>query len=224
MKILATLVGILLAGAAFLADQAMAAAGERSGEEIVKAKCIECHQTGKHGAPRIDDRAAWVPRLQKGLDATVRSAMQGHGDMPARGGRADLTDAEFRAAVTYLFNPAYPPPKPAEAAPLAPNQRIVDGTEIFLGVKPVKDGVYRVTVTLRDRKTHAVIRDAQVEASVTNPVMGGDSKKLGRETVDKTVSYGNDFRISGREPHVITVQVRRPGSSRILEGRFDFKS
>ena len=220
MKIFVPLVGIFFAGAALLSDAASAA---RTGEEIVKSKCIECHATGKHGAPRIDDRAAWVPRLRKGMDVIVAAARQGHGDMPARGGRADLTDEEFRAAVTYLFNPKYPGPRPAKAVPLGPNQRIVDGTEIFLGVKPVREGLYRVTVTLRDSATHKVIGDAQVEASVTNPVMGTDSRTLARETIDRTVSYGNEFRITGKEPHVITVQVRRPGSSRLIETRFDFK-
>lgn len=220
MKIFIPLAGIFFAGAALLSDAASAA---RTGEEIVKSKCVECHATGKHGAPRIDDRAAWVPRLQKGLDHIVAEARKGHGEMPARGGRADLTDEEFRAAVTYLFNPAYPPPKVAAAPAPGPNQRVVDGTEIFLGMKPVREGIYRVTITLRDTSTHKVIGDAQVEASVSNPVMGSDSKALKRETIDRTVSYGNEFRVTGREPHVITVQVRRPGNNRILETRFDFK-
>lgn len=220
MKMFVPLVGIFFAGAALLSDAASAA---RTGKEIVESKCIECHKTGKHGAPRIDDRDAWTPRLQRGLDATIAAARQGHGDMPARGGRADLTDEEFRAAVTYLFNPGYTGAKPAPAPALGPNQRIVDGTEIFLGVKPVSEGIYRVTITLRDTATHKPIGDAQVEASVTNPVMGSDSKALKRETIDRTVSYGNDFRVTGKEPHVITVQVRRPGNNRILETRFDFK-
>jgi hypothetical protein len=176
-----------------------------------------------HGAPRIDDRAAWIPRLKNGLDATVRSAIKGHGAMPARGGMPDLTDSELRSAVVYLFNPAGPPPKPAPPPPLAANQRIVDGTEIFLGVKPVGEGLYHVTITLRDSVSHAAIDNAQVEVKVTNPVMGGDSRKLDRETVGTAVSYANDFRMSGREPHVITVQVRRPGSPRIIETKFDFR-
>src|SRR5512147_1091461 len=78
---------------------------ERSGEQIVKAQCVKCHGTGLNGAPKIDDRAAWAPRMRQGLDATVRSAIRGHGKMPARGGMADLTDAELRAAISYMFYP-----------------------------------------------------------------------------------------------------------------------
>lgn len=75
----------------------------RTGEQIVKAQCSKCHQDGKGGAPKIGDRDAWIPRLKTGLDNTVRSAINGHGGMPARGGLANLTDAEVRSAVIYLF-------------------------------------------------------------------------------------------------------------------------
>ena len=197
-------------------------AAERTGEQIVKAKCANCHATGLHGAPRIDDRAAWVPRLKSGLDATVLSAIRGHGNMPARGGMADLTDGELRSAVLYLFNPAGPPKPPPPAAPLGANQRVVDNTEIYLGVKRVKDGVYHVNVTLRDATTHAPIAGAKVEASVTNPVMGTDTRAL-LPTPGKAVSYGADFRMTGREPHVVTVQIRRPDTTRVIETKFDFK-
>ena len=76
----------------------------RSGEQVVKAQCSKCHQDGLNGAPRIGDREAWTPRFSKGLDTLVRSAIGGHGGMPARGGKADLTDAELRNAITYMFN------------------------------------------------------------------------------------------------------------------------
>ena len=75
----------------------------RTGEQIVKAQCIKCHEAGKGGAPKIGDRDAWIPRLKDGLDNTVRSAINGHGGMPARGGMANLTDSEMRSAVIYLF-------------------------------------------------------------------------------------------------------------------------
>jgi cytochrome c5 len=81
----------------------------RSGEQVVRAQCSKCHQDGSGGAPLIGDRVAWTPRLKNGLDATVRSAINGHGGMPARGGMADLSDGEIRNAVTYMFNPGATP-------------------------------------------------------------------------------------------------------------------
>ena len=78
--------------------------GQRSGEQVVKAQCSKCHEEGKGGAPHVGDRSAWIPRLKNGLDATVRSAINGHGGMPSRGGLANLTDAEIRSAVLYMLN------------------------------------------------------------------------------------------------------------------------
>jgi cytochrome c5 len=81
---------------------------ERSGKEVVESRCAACHENGKDGAPRIGDRTAWIPRLREGLDITVRSAIAGHGAMPARGGVAEFSDKEIRNAVIYMFNPDPP--------------------------------------------------------------------------------------------------------------------
>jgi cytochrome c5 len=79
--------------------------GQRTGRQIVEARCRQCHEEGKGGAPRIGDRSAWIPRLAQGFEKTVASAIHGHGGMPARGGLPDLTDNEIRAAIVYMFNP-----------------------------------------------------------------------------------------------------------------------
>ena len=89
---------------------------DRTGEEIVKARCIKCHQTGEGGAPKIGDQAAWIPRIKQGLDVVIRSAIKGHGGMPSRGGQADLTDVELRSAIVYMFNQG-------TASSMAPRQR-----------------------------------------------------------------------------------------------------
>ena len=75
----------------------------RSGADIVKMQCTRCHGTGEGGAPRIGDKHAWVNRAKDGFDSLVQSAIRGHGAMPARGGMADLTDAEMHSAIAYLF-------------------------------------------------------------------------------------------------------------------------
>jgi cytochrome c5 len=78
---------------------------ERNGAQVVKMQCAKCHQDGKGGAPKIGDRDAWSKRLSQGVDHAVQSAIKGHGGMPPRGNRADLTDGEVRAAILYMFNP-----------------------------------------------------------------------------------------------------------------------
>jgi cytochrome c5 len=77
---------------------------DRTGEQIVKSRCVECHGSGKNGAPRIGDPDAWIPRLKPGFDGLVRSAVNGHGAMQPRGGMANLTDAEMRSAVAYMVD------------------------------------------------------------------------------------------------------------------------
>jgi cytochrome c5 len=83
----------------------------RTGEQIVKTQCVKCHGTGVNGAPRIGDKDAWIQRAKLGFDSVVRSAINGHGAMPARGGMANLTDPEMRAAVTYMFQTSVKPQK-----------------------------------------------------------------------------------------------------------------
>lgn len=86
-------------------------AAERSGQAIVKAQCAKCHASGKGGAPKLGDRAAWSERVKPGVDALVRSAINGHGGMPARGGMANLTDVEIRNAVNYMVTTSIAPRK-----------------------------------------------------------------------------------------------------------------
>ncbi|MGE5665604.1 MAG: c-type cytochrome, partial [Betaproteobacteria bacterium] len=43
-------------------------------------------------------------RVSQGLDAVTTAAIRGHDGMPSRGGLANITDAEMRKAVLYMFN------------------------------------------------------------------------------------------------------------------------
>lgn len=91
--------------------KAYASPQTRSGEEIVRVRCQDCHADGKNGAPKLGDVEAWKPRLSKGVDPLVKSAINGHNAMPARGGMADLSDAEMKSAVTYMVNQIAAPKK-----------------------------------------------------------------------------------------------------------------
>jgi cytochrome c5 len=128
-------------GAAPAAPAATALPPERSGEEIVKAQCHKCHETGEMGAPKIGDKQAWAPRVSRGLDKVIHAAIHGHGNMPARGGMADLSDVELKQAIVYMFqqsgapeaeapSAAAPPPAAAPAAPAAP-AAAADGKAIY---------------------------------------------------------------------------------------------
>ena len=74
----------------------------RTAAEIVQNTCVLCHGTGQSGAPRIGATKDWRARARVGLDGLVRSAAEGKGGMPVRGGMPDLSDAELRAAIAYM--------------------------------------------------------------------------------------------------------------------------
>jgi cytochrome c5 len=98
-------VGYMVSGGkAADAKKVYKAPNSRSGEQVVQARCQECHATGKEGAPKLGDMNDWKPRLQKGVDPLVKSAIGGHNGMPARGGLANLSDAEIKAAVEYMVS------------------------------------------------------------------------------------------------------------------------
>ena len=76
----------------------------RGGEEVAKAACVACHETGAAGAPKIGDKAAWGPRLAQGLDGLTKSAIKGKNAMPARGGNPDIADIEIARAIAWMTN------------------------------------------------------------------------------------------------------------------------
>ena len=209
----------------------------RSGEQIVQAQCAKCHQDGLQGAPRIGDRVAWTPRLTKGLNTLVKSAAHGRGAMPARGGIADLTDLELQGAVVYMFNYGVPvAPAPPAAAAANPYHKVVAGMDVYLGIvradavavgqrksgAPVGKGQYHVNISLFDAKSKTAITDAHVKLRVADP-LGGQTKTLGVVSANGKVSYGGYFRMLGPEPYTITAQIQRPGTSRLIETKFEYK-
>jgi cytochrome c5 len=222
---------------------------ERRGKQVVEARCGECHGSGKDGAPRIGEQAAWIPRLKHGVDFLVRSAINGHGAMPPRGGMADLTDSEIRGAIIYMLNPAAVTERGAATAALpkvpSSNRKIVGNTEIYFGIvsaetlraqhkKPDKESAmhggipsgkdyYHINVSLFDAKTRQSITGAQVEARFNDPMSGQQSKKLEPVTFNGVQSYGNYFRMPAGNNYTITVRVQRPGTPGSTAAEFQFK-
>jgi cytochrome c5 len=237
---------MLVAGSLLLGPQvAQAQAPERSGKAVVDEQCAKCHAKGEGGAPKIGDRAAWTPRLKQGMDALALSAIRGHGGMPARGSRADLTDGEIKAAINYMFNPASATPAkaaPSKASTGDRSHKLVAGTDIYLGVIPADKmrarqggadakgqppvpsgkGYVHISVSLHDAASKADIKDAQVEARVAN-LMTGETKKLEAGAGGAAGTYGNYFQLAGSDPYTVTLQIRRPGAPAPIEAKFDLK-
>ena len=87
------------------AGMAIAASGSvmADGAATYKEACQACHMTGAAGAPKLGDKEAWKARIATGKDALYASSIQGKGAMPAKGGRADLSDDAIKAAVDYMI-------------------------------------------------------------------------------------------------------------------------
>ena len=80
------------------------------GKRIYEQTCISCHGMGAAGAPRVGDAAAWAPRIAKGMDALVLSTVNGlPPGMPAKGLCAGCSEADLRAAVTYMVEKSQAP-------------------------------------------------------------------------------------------------------------------
>jgi cytochrome c5 len=85
-----------VAASLFILTSGAQAAG---GEAIYTANCAGCHQMMP---PKTGDKAAWAPLIKQGTDVLVANVVKGKGMMPARGGHANLTDADIKAAVEFM--------------------------------------------------------------------------------------------------------------------------
>ena len=76
------------------------------GKKVYDTACVVCHQTGVAGAPKVGDKAAWADRIAQGEATLADHAIKGFqgktGMMPPKGGRADLSDEDVKAAVSYM--------------------------------------------------------------------------------------------------------------------------
>ncbi len=83
------------------------AATAMSGEQVYQQFCFACHAAGVAGAPKFGSSAEWAPRLAKGMDALVQSAIAGiPPGMPPKGTCMGCSDDELHAAVQYMVDHA----------------------------------------------------------------------------------------------------------------------
>lgn len=90
------------------------------GEAAYNKVCFACHAQGIAGAPKQGDADAWAPRIAQGVDTLHKHAVEGFqgkaGVMPAKGGAADLSDDDVKAAVDFMVKAAQGGSAPAAAA------------------------------------------------------------------------------------------------------------
>ncbi len=90
------LCAMLAAGAALAAD----------GKAVYDQACMACHAQGVAGAPKLGDTEAWAPRIEQGEETLYENSINGFqgetGVMPPKGGFANLSDEEVKAAVDYM--------------------------------------------------------------------------------------------------------------------------
>jgi cytochrome c5 len=99
------------AAAAKAAASQVAYGGTTDGKTIYDNLCTSCHTAGVAGAPKLGNKAMWAPRIAEGLDTLIKHATEGyHGPdgnfMPPKGGNPALTDAQVKAAVTWIVDQA----------------------------------------------------------------------------------------------------------------------
>jgi len=97
-----------LTATAIFASLFMAVSGTAiaDGAATYQKACVACHMTGAAGAPKLDDKAAWTPRIAQGKDVLYTSVLKGKGAMPPKGGQMQLSDDEIKAAVDYMVSQA----------------------------------------------------------------------------------------------------------------------
>jgi cytochrome c5 len=80
----------------------------KNGRDVYVAVCASCHDNGAAGAPKTGDKAAWAARLSEGMGLLYLHSLKGYhgkgGDMPARGGRADLPVELVKQSVDYMVS------------------------------------------------------------------------------------------------------------------------
>ncbi|MBI2313929.1 MAG: hypothetical protein HYU77_15635 [Betaproteobacteria bacterium] len=122
----------------------------------------------------------------------------------------------------------------------APNAqyRRADGLSVYYGVVPgemivgherdhaggkKEKGAHHVLVAIFDARTGARVTDAVVSASVAEPGLNAEIRRLDPMPVAGAMSYGNFFRMPGKGPYRITVKISRPGAAQPVDVSFEYR-
>ena len=230
---------IAVAALALAAAAALAQEPARSGAQVARAHCALCHDNGLNAAPVTGDQDAWASLVaRRGMDALVRAVARGHGDMPARGGDARLTDAELRSATVYMAGSqaarAAADRRAGLAPPVASLEKTAGELRILLSLTPAgalrsypagaagraARNTYLVNVVVLDRKTNAPVAGAYVEARVEPQGPGARPGEVLLVPIG-AAGYGAYLKLDPRLRYAVLVRIRPPGGAALVEARFE---
>jgi len=80
-----------------------AGGGPLPGEKAYESTCAVCHATDAMGAPVVGNKARWEKIMEQGIDTVYGHAINGFNGMPAKGGKASLSDDEVKVIVDYMI-------------------------------------------------------------------------------------------------------------------------
>lgn len=64
--------------------------------------CAVCHANGSANAPKTGNAEEWQPRLEKGMEALVKSVENGLNAMPPKGMCFDCTAEDYEALILLM--------------------------------------------------------------------------------------------------------------------------
>jgi c(7)-type cytochrome triheme protein len=154
------------------------------GKSVYEGACAMCHGAGVAGAPRLGSAQDWSARLGRGAPALYRSAIEGTAKgMPPKGGRAELSDADVKAAVDHMLAAvsaaAAPSRPPAAAAPSSASAASVSATPARATASPAATSPARASAVAPAVAPPAVgtTGEAAAEVNAFNRLLKPASKR-----------------------------------------------
>lgn len=77
-------------------------AADHPGKATYDTVCAACHTSGALNAPKLGQTPKWKKLAREGFNDLVGNALVGIRQMPAKGGKPELTDMQVAWAVHYL--------------------------------------------------------------------------------------------------------------------------
>jgi cytochrome c5 len=71
-------------------------------EAVYARACAACHNGQLPMAPKRGDKAAWEPRMAKGMDVLVQNVTNGLNAMPPRGLCMDCSAEDYQAVIELM--------------------------------------------------------------------------------------------------------------------------